>query len=82
MFIEGLREMQPDKKFYPDANSTMRLSFGQVLSYEPRDAVEYAYYTTLEGVMEKMDNSNPEFVVPDKLVSLYKQKNYGQYANE
>ena len=81
LFVKGLREMMPEKKFYPNANSTMRLTFGTVGSYEPRDAVEYEYYTTMEGVMQKMDNSDPEFVVPDKLVDLYNRKDYGQYTN-
>lgn len=82
IFVRGLRQMLPDRKFYPNANSTMRISYGQVLGYDPRDAVSYDYYTTLDGVMEKMDNSNPEFVVPDKLVELYEAKDYGQYVNE
>lgn len=82
LFVQGLREMQPDRKFYPNANATMRLSFGQVLSYEARDGVAYNYFTTLEGVMEKMDQRDPEFRVPPKLSSLFSQKNYGRYANE
>ncbi len=82
LFVAGLREMNPSKKYYPNANSTMRLTYGQVLPYEPRDAVSYNYFTTLEGVMEKEDASNPEFVVPGKLKQLYNAKNYGQYADE
>jgi hypothetical protein len=81
LFVAGLREMNPDKAYYPDANFTMRLTYGQILPYQARDAVKYKYITTIEGVMQKMDNSNPEFVVPDKLVELYKAKDYGQYAN-
>ena len=80
LFIGGLREMQPDKDFYPDANSTMRLTYGRVLSYSPRDAVQYEYFTTLKGVMEKEDPSDPEFIVPNKLKELYEDKNYGQYG--
>jgi hypothetical protein len=79
-FIAGLREMNPDKKFYPDANSTMRLTYGQVLDYYPADAVHYKYYTTLSGVMEKEDPDNWEFVVPEKLKELYKNKDYGKYG--
>ncbi|MCB0819755.1 MAG: S46 family peptidase, partial [Bacteroidetes bacterium] len=81
-FVAGLREMMPDKKFYPNANSTMRLTYGQVKEYEPRDAVEYEEYTTLKGVMEKEDPSNPEFVVPAGLKNLYKQKDYGIYGQD
>jgi len=81
LFIAGLREMQPDKKFYPNANSTMRLTYGQVLDYSPADAVTYNYYTTLEGVMEKEDPNNFEFEIPAKLKELYSKKDYGRYAN-
>jgi len=82
LFVAGLREMKPDKKFYPNANSTMRLSYGQVKEYDPRDAVEYEEYTTLKGVMEKEDPTNPEFVVPGGLKSLYKAKDYGIYGQD
>ena len=81
LFVAGLRKMNPDTKYAPNANSTMRLTYGQVLPYAPYDAVSYSYASTLKGVMEKMDNTNPEFVVPQKLVDLYNDKNYGQYAN-
>ena len=65
---------------YPDANSTLRLTYGKIGSYEPADGVEYLYYTTLKGVMEKEDPDNPEFVVPDKLKELYENKDFGPYA--
>jgi len=81
LFVKGLREMNPNKKYAPNANSTMRLTYGQVLPYAPYDAVSYDFKSTLKGVMEKKDNTNPEFVVPQKLVDLYNDKNYGQYAN-
>ncbi|MBX7202144.1 MAG: S46 family peptidase [Bacteroidia bacterium] len=82
LFVAGLREMQPEKKFYPNANSTMRLSYGQVKDYIPRDGVMYEESTTLKGVMEKEDPNNDEFIVPAKLKELYQQKNYGIYANK
>ncbi|MDP4185257.1 MAG: S46 family peptidase [Bacteroidota bacterium] len=82
LFMDGLRKMQPEKKFYPDANSTMRITFGKVLDYDPADAVHYKYYTTLKGVMEKEDPSNFEFIVPQKLKDLYKANDYGPYANK
>lgn len=82
LFVRGLKEMYPHKKFYPDANATMRLSFGQVLSYEPRDAVTYKYYTSLEGMVEKMDPDMPDLYIPEKLLSLFSRKDYGPYANE
>ncbi len=65
---------------YPDANSTLRLTYGKIGSYEPADGKEYLYYTTLKGVMEKEDPNNPEFVVPAKLKELYEKKDFGPYA--
>ena len=67
---------------YPDANSTCRLTYGTVKSYEPKDGVLYKYYTTLKGVMEKEDPDNYEFRVPAKLKEIYEKKDYGQYANK
>ncbi len=81
-FVAGLREMMPEKKFYPNANSTMRLTYGQVKDYDPRDGVEYDEFTTLKGVIEKEDSSNPEFFVPAGLKALYKSKDYGIYGEK
>jgi len=81
LFIDGLRKMSPEQKFYPDANFTMRLTYGTVGDYSPGNAVHYNFITTLDGVMEKMDNDNPEFIVPKKLVQLYKDRDYGNYSN-
>ena len=80
LFLAGLREMQPGKSFYPDANSTMRMTYGKVLDYYPADAVHYNYFTTLDGVMMKEDPTNEEFIVPAKLKQLYQKKDYGQYG--
>ncbi|MCF8235360.1 MAG: S46 family peptidase [Bacteroidales bacterium] len=80
LFIAGLREMNPDMNYYPDANFTMRLSYGIVDDYYPRDAVHYNYFTTLEGVMEKEDPASYEFTVPKKLKKLYNEKDYGRYG--
>jgi hypothetical protein len=68
------------KTIYPDANSTLRLTYGKIGSYEPADGKEYLYYTTLKGVMEKEDPENPEFVVSPKLKELYEKKDFGPYA--
>lgn len=68
------------KAIYPDANSTLRLTYGKIGSYEPADGKEYLYYTTLKGVMEKEDSENPEFVVSPKLKELYEKKDFGPYA--
>jgi len=80
LFIDGLRDMFPDKMFYPDANSTMRVTYGKVLDYFPADAVHYEYITTLDGVMEKEDPTNDEFIVDAKLKELYLAKDYGPYG--
>lgn len=79
-FIAGMMEMRKGEALYPDANSSMRLTYGHVLNYRPRDGVIYDYYTTLTGVMEKENPDNWEFVVPEKLKRLYEKKDYGQYA--
>ena len=77
LFVDGLMKMHPDKSYASDANSTMRVTYGNVLAYDPKDAVHYKYFTTLKGVMEKevvTDNKNDEFYVPKKLKDLYKAK--------
>ena len=79
-YMAGLRLQQPERKFYPDANSTLRLAYGQVAGYEPADGVHYDFYTTLDGIMEKADPTNPEFEVPARLAELYQNKDYGPYA--
>ena len=81
LFIAGLREMNPDALYYPDANSTMRLTYGSVKPYKPADALFADYYTTLQGVMEKEDSTSEEFIVPAKLKQLYQQKDFGRYAD-
>jgi len=82
MFIAGVREMDTAKTFYPDANSTMRVTYGQVGDYNPQEAVHYNYYTTLSGVIDKEDPTNDEFIVPEKLKELEKNKDYGKYADK
>ncbi len=80
LFVAGLREMNPDKVYYPNANSTMRMTYGKIGDYYPADAVHYDFETTLDGVMEKEDSTNEEFIVPKKLKELWKAKDYGIYA--
>ena len=79
-YVGGLLDMYGEKASFPDANSTLRLTYGQVKGYEPKDAVSYDYQTTLDGVMEKEDSSNWEFVVDPKLKALYETKDFGRYA--
>jgi len=79
-YMKGLMEVFPNKRFFPDANSTLRITYGQVRGYEPRDGVYYNTTTYLEGVMEKYVPGDYEFDVPKKLIELYNNKDYGQYA--
>ena len=81
LFISALREMDTIKKFYPDANSTMRVTYGNVRDYKPGEAMLYDYYTTINGVMEKEDPTNDEFIVPKKLKELYKAGDFGRYSD-
>jgi Peptidase S46 len=80
-FIQGQRLMNPTKSFYPDANSTIRLSYGTVREYKPRDGVQYHYFTTLDGIAQKEDPTNEEFMVPAKLMELYHNRDFGRYAD-
>ena len=82
-FTDGILQIN-DKKgklMSPDANSTIRLTYGNVMSYEPRDGVSYHYYTTMAGVIQKEDPDNAEFNVPKRLKELYAKKQFGPYAN-
>ena len=78
-YLKGLMEMT-NGPVYPDANFTMRLTYGNVKPYNPKDGVIYNYYTTLKGVMEKEDPTSSEFIVPARLKELYEAKDFGQYA--
>lgn len=79
-YIRGLGEMKQPVPSYPDANFTMRLTYGNVKSYSPRDAVHYDYYTTTDGILEKENPEDREFVVPAKLKELIQKKDFGRYA--
>ena len=69
-----------DKVFYPDANSTLRVAYGNVKGYKPRDGMNYDFYTYMDGVMEKYKPGDYEFDLPKKLIDLYNAKDFGQYA--
>lgn len=81
-YLEGILEMDGLTAYAPDANLTIRLAYGQLKGYKPSDAVYYEYQTTLDGVMEKEDADNWEFVVPAKLKELYRNKDFGNYATQ
>lgn len=78
-YVKGLLAMYQDKANFPDANFSLRLTYGQVKGYRPKDAVYYNGQTTLDGVMEKEDSTNWEFVVPSRLKALYEAKDFGRY---
>ena len=82
-YIAGLMRQHPEKMWASDANFTIRLTYGNIRPYEPADGIDYNYFTTLKGVMEKEDASNPmEFTVPEKLKELYRKGDYGRYADK
>ncbi|NQX98572.1 MAG: S46 family peptidase, partial [Flavobacteriales bacterium] len=80
-YMKALMEVLPDERYFPDANSTMRITYGQVRGYSPRDAVYYNPVSYLDGVIEKYIPGDYEFDVPQKLRELYDNKDYGQYAD-
>lgn len=81
-YVRGLMEMNKDKAYAPDANSTMRVTFGNVLGYTSDDGVKYHYTTTIDGAVEKYVAGDDEFDLPAKYLELYKKKDYGQYADK
>jgi len=82
IYMAGQMDMQKNKVLYPDANSTLRISFGKVDDLSPLDGVTYNYFTTLAGVIQKEDSSIYDYVVNNKLKELYKNKNFGRYADK
>ena len=82
LYMEGLQEMQKNRNFYPDANFTMRLTYGSVQDYQPADGVTYNYYTTLDGVMAKYKPGDWEFDLPKDLIKLWENHDYGRYADK
>ncbi len=82
LFVDGLMQINKGKNLAPDANSTLRLTYGTVGGYSPKDGVYYNHYTTLDGVMEKENPASHEFQVPAKLKELFKNKDFGQYADK
>ena len=82
LMVAAMRERDPNKMWYPNANSTIRASYGQVGDYTPGDAMHYDFVTTADGILEKEDNTNEEFVVPARQHELLVKKDYGRYADE
>ncbi len=81
LWMAALKEMTPENTLYPDANSTMRLSYGSIQDYDPRDAVTHKYYTSMQGIMEKYKPGDYEFDLPQRLIDLYNRKEFGRYAS-
>lgn len=81
IYVAQMMKKEKNKMFYPDANLTLRVAYGNISSFKPRDGVTYKHYTTLEGIMEKENPEIYDYVVENKLKTLYKNKDYGQYAN-
>ncbi|MDF1574026.1 MAG: S46 family peptidase [Bacteroidales bacterium] len=80
IYMAALLEKEKDRRLYPDANFTMRFTYGKVDGYQPGDGVEYGYYTTLSGVMDKSTEGFVDYVVPEKLRELYEARDYGKYG--
>ncbi|MEG1643710.1 MAG: S46 family peptidase [Bacteroidales bacterium] len=81
-YIKGLLEMHSKTPLYPDANFTIRASYGKIMSYSPSDAISYNYFTTLKGAIEKEDSTNYEFIIPKRLKDISQNKDYGNYSDE
>jgi hypothetical protein len=81
-YVAALRETMKDKKYYPDANGTMRVSFGKVAGYTGKDGVEYLHYTTLDGLVEKNKTGAEDFYVKPRLLDLHAKREYGRYADK
>jgi len=80
LYMQAQMDVFTDKKFYPDANSTLRVTYGNVKSYEPRDGVKYDHYSYMDGIMEKYKPGDYEFDVPQKMIDLYKKKDFGRWG--
>ena len=80
-YVRGMMQQYPDSNFFPDANLTLRVAYGHVQGFSPKDAVYYTPYSTLDGIMEKENPEIYDYVVEPKLKQLYRDKDYGRYAN-
>ena len=80
-YVRGMKQQYPDSNFFPDANLTLRVAYGHVQGFSPKDAVYYTPYSTLDGIMEKENPEIYDYVVEPKLKQLYRDKDYGRYAN-
>jgi hypothetical protein len=81
-YVTGIVSMQKDSALYPDANFTLRVSYGKAEGYQPRDGVAYGYQTSMQGLMEKYETGSPDYDVPEELLELYQSGDFGTYAAE
>ncbi|HSN49873.1 MAG TPA: S46 family peptidase, partial [Bacteroidales bacterium] len=81
IYMDGQMQMQRNKLFYPDANSSLRISYGKIDDYEPADGVHYNYFTTSQGILQKEDSTVYDYAVDSKLKSLFQRKDFGRYAD-
>jgi len=81
-YVEGMLTMFPDKKFWADANSTMRIAYGKIDGSAPYDGMMYTHYTTIDGIMQKYDPANPDFQLTDRFLDLYKEGDFGKYTQD
>ena len=79
-YVNSLMNTYPNKSFWADANSTLRLTYGKVEGSAPRDGMEYTWFTTIDGIVEKYNTGEADFEVPQRLLDLYEEKNYGRYS--
>ncbi|MGE0569287.1 MAG: S46 family peptidase, partial [Bacteroidia bacterium] len=82
VYMAALKDNVKTKQFYPDANGTLRVAYGKVNNYTPKDGVEYNFYTTIDGMVEKHATGNPDYEVQDRLIELYNKKDFGQYLDK
>ena len=82
LYMKGQMDMQTDKRLFPDANFTLRVTYGKVEGFKPQDGKTYRHFTTLEGIMEKENPDIYDYVVEPRLKELYNKKDYGRYADK
>ena len=80
-YLKSLMESYPERSFFSDANSTMRLTYGKIEGSKPRDGISYDWFTTIDGIIDKFNTGESDFKIPDRLNDLYQQKNYGRYGD-
>ena len=81
-YVKGMMEMFPERNFWPDANSTLRIAYGVVDGSSPVDGMAYKHYTTIDGIMQKYDPNNPDFYLTQRFIDLYNKGDFGPYTQD